>query len=500
MASEVLGITLKGVEAVAVETEAEVTKGLFSFSLVGLPDTTVKESRERVRAALRAQGAQLQGRIAVNLAPADLPKEGSLLDLPIAVALARQMGYCNSAGGIYLGELALDGRVRPVRGAVPAALLARKMKLPLFCPEGNAGEVALVEGVEAYSVATLGDLLAHLQGQEGLKAVRRSTSPAFHGPSDPDLSEVKGQLAARRALEIAAAGHHNLLMVGSPGSGKTLLARCLQGILPPLSDSEFLETLLIRSSVGMAAPPDRQRPFRQVHHTASTVSVCGGGADLRPGEVSLAHRGVLFLDEFTEFRRDLTEALRQPIEDGFIAVTRAAGSVVYPSRVLMVLAANPCACGWKGDPVEPCRCSASEQERYRRKFSGPMLDRVDLYVSVPRLTPRELLEFNSVGAESSEAVRQRVAAARARQWERAKELGVECNAELSERHLRRQVGLTKEGRQFLSSMAGKLRLSGRGISRVLRVSRTIADLDGSDAVDTSVIAEALAYRDSGALP
>ncbi len=500
MASEVLGITLKGVEALAVEAEAEVTKGLFSFSLVGLPDTTVKESRERVRAALRAQGAQLQGRIAVNLAPADLPKEGSLLDLAIAVALAQQMGHCPAAGGIYLGELALDGRVRPVRGAVPAAILARKMALPLFCPQGNAGEVALVEGVEAYSVATLGDVLAHLRGEARLQRVLRSSPQGFDGPADPDLSEVKGQLAARRALEIAAAGHHNLLMVGSPGSGKTLLARCLQAILPPLSDGEFLETLLIRSSVGMEAPLDRRRPFRQVHHTASTVSVCGGGSDLRPGEVSLAHRGVLFLDEFTEFRRDLTEALRQPIEDGFISVTRAAGSVVYPSRVLMVLAANPCACGWKGDPLEPCRCSAAELERYRRKFSGPMLDRVDLYVSVPRLTPRELLEFQGSAAESSATVRQRVAQARLRQWDRAKALGVESNAELSERHLRREVGLSKEARGFLASMAGKLRLSGRGISRVLRVARTIADLAGSDGVETSAVAEALAYRDSSLLP
>ncbi|HAG23044.1 MAG TPA: ATP-dependent protease, partial [Synergistaceae bacterium] len=311
------GVTLQGIEARKVEVEVEITGGLFSISVVGLPDASVREARERVRAALRSVGMSVRGRVAINLAPADLPKEGALLDLPMAVGIARAMGEIPPVGeAICMGELALDGRIRRVRGAVPAAILAKKAGLPLFVPEANAREVSLVSGVTAYAVSSLGSLFAHFRGERALNPVEGGYVGDAKIEAEPDLADIKGQAQAKRALEIAAAGGHNLILVGSPGSGKTMLAKSLRGLLPPLSDEEVMETLLVRSTVGLPPEESRTRPFRMVHHTATTVSICGGGATLKPGEVSLAHRGVLFLDELTEFRRDLLEALRQPLEDG----------------------------------------------------------------------------------------------------------------------------------------------------------------------------------------
>ena len=498
--NSVSGITLQGIKALPVEVEVETTGGLFQISVVGLPDTAVKEARERVRAALRSVGIKIRGRVAINLAPADIPKEGALLDLPMAVGIAcSQAGVKVKQPSLFLGELALDGRLRAVRGAVPAAFLARDNNFVLYVPQDNADEVGLVEGVTAYAVPDLKSLLEHLKGEIELGRVGHTVPAVSYSQTDPDLADIKGQTVAKRALEIAAAGHHNILFVGSPGSGKTMLAKALQGILPPLSDSEMMEVLQLNSAAGVQTENLRQRPFRSVHHTASAVAVCGGGAHMRPGEISLASRGVLFLDEFPEFSRDVLEALRQPLEDGQITVSRAAGSVVYPAKVLMAAACNPCPCGYAGDPVEQCSCTPSAIARYSRKLSGPILDRIDLHVSVPRLTPEELIAIEGKCGETSAEVRKRVTAAREIQNERWKKFGFSCNSEIPERILRRSANIKPEVREFLLAAMNRVRLSGRGLSRVLRVARTIADIEGSPRIEIQHVSEALSYRGSEAL-
>lgn len=491
MLAQVRSYALFGLDAVPVTVEVDVSPGLPSYALVGLPDKAVEESRERVRAALKNAGFPYpQARVVVNLAPAELKKEGSQFDLPIALGLLAAQGVVPIEALFpfaLAGELGLDGSLRPVPGAVNLALGALAEGKKLLLPLESAKEAALVEGVEVYGVRHLEEAVAFLKGESPLERAR---------PEDPmealevlDLRDVKGQAKAKRALEIAAAGYHHLLMVGSPGSGKTMLARRLPFLLPPLSREAALEVTRIHSAAGqpvrglLKAPP-----FRAPHHTVSYAGLIGGGAIPKPGEVSLAHRGVLFLDEFPEFSREALEALRQPLEDGVVTIARARASLTFPARFLLVGAMNPCPCGWYGDPERPCTCSPASRQRYVGKISGPLLDRFDLVVEVPRLTPQEL--SRAPEGEGTEAVRERVLRARERMLKRQGR----PNGELSGKALREHVRLTPGAEALLLAAAKKMLLSARSFDRLLRVARTVADLQGAERVEEAHVAEALAYR------
>lgn len=507
MLAKVASCAVLGLEGTIVEVEVDSSKGLSSFTLVGLPDAAVKESSERVRAAMRNSGLRFPyNRVTVNLAPADLKKIGPAYDLPMALGVlvaSEQLSDVLLQSALVIGELALDGSVRHVRGILPMTAFARsKGYQRMFVPACDAAEAALVPDIEVIGVHSLADVVAALNGLTELNVVAAGQALPAHDQVLPvsaiiDFKDIKGQEVAKRAMELAAAGGHNCLFKGSPGAGKTMLARAMPGILPALSVEEALEVTRIYSVADMLTndePMLRTRPFRAPHHTISHAGLVGGGKMPRPGEVSLAHRGVLFLDEFPEFDARALEVLRQPMEDKVVTISRAAGSLTFPANFQLIAAMNPCKCGWYGDPVKPCTCSPANVSQYQKKISGPLLDRIDIHLDVQRVNFDKLSDARV--NESSEAIRARVQAARDRQTARFKDSSpaLRCNADMGVGELRQFCALDAAGTNLMKAAMQQLQLSARAFHRVLKLARTIADLAGCEAIQTAHLAEALQYR------